>query len=217
VKSLSLCVVALVPLLAAGCGGRGSLPKTFPTTVEHWAGGTLDRVEFIHDFNISDYALVRIESVSPPAHVPDPDENTYAPVTKVLRDAEELFAAGIRSHVSRPPVQTASMTAAASAWATSSGKAGNVLVVRASVVEMDPGSASLRFWVNFGAGSAHTTMSGEVVDSASGRTLLRFERTEVDTGMSNLGLAGYESLLSGEVRETGKRVGKLLASFTPPG
>jgi hypothetical protein len=201
-KKTSISLV--VALLSLGCGGRGSLPKTFPTTVTHWSGGTLDRVEFLQDFNIADYRAVRVESVDyGRATLPTSDENTYKPVMAVLDRATSTFADGLRSNISRPPVET------------SASGAGKALVVRASVTEMDPGSASLRFWVNFGAGKAHTTMSGEVSDSSTGRTLLRFERTEVDTGMTNLGLAGYESLLNGEIRETGKRVGTLLASFTP--
>jgi hypothetical protein len=200
---MKLVTLLVAALFAVGCGGRGSLPKTFPTTVTNWAGGTLDRVEFLQDFSVSDYHAIRVESVdSARATLPERDENTYQPVMAVLDRATNTFADGLRSKISRPPVET-------------SASMGRALLVRASVTEMDPGSASLRFWINFGAGKAHTTMSGEVADSATGRTLLRFERSEVDTGMTNLGLAGYESLLSGEIRETGKRVGTLLASFTP--
>ena len=198
-KSLFL-TFCLLPLV--GCAGRGSLPKTFPSDMKNW-DGKLYRVEFLQDFNITDYSRVRVDAVTSTASLPSADSNTYEPVQKVIARATDHFTAGVRNAMPEKKVDNDYRSS------------GKTLIIHTSVTELDPGSVALRFWVSFGAGASKTEMKGEVTDAATGRTLLRFESTDKDMALGSLGIEGYEGLLAGSIERCGKSVGGLLNAFTP--
>lgn len=93
----------------------------------------------------------------------------------------------------------------------SGGKSAGTLIVRAKVLNMDPGSRAARYWAGFGAGAARAELSGEVVDAATGKVLLRFQQER----RSGVGVAGgdYVNLMNRNLRAIGEDVALILSAF----
>lgn len=199
-----------IPLLmaAGGCASeqesaRRALPAAIPASVDHWNGGKLDHVEFVHNFKLSDYSKVVVEACDTSgAKLPAKDSNTYAPVTTVLSRSTELLANGMRSKLNNIVTVETGQTPATGA--------SKVLLVQTKIGEIEPGSAALRFWIGMGAGGAYADVEGQIVDSESGQTLLRFENGERRSDF----LRDYAGLLNEEITATGQAVGILLEAFT---
>ena len=87
-------------------------------------------------------------------------------------------------------------------------------MLRASIDEMNPGSQSARYWASSGAGAAGTSISGELTDARSGRTLLRFKDRRATSG----GVFGgsYKQVLNENLTDLGQDVGVLLSAFSAP-
>jgi hypothetical protein len=93
----------------------------------------------------------------------------------------------------------------------SGGKGSDTLIVRAKVVEMDPGSRAARYWAGFGAGAARAKVDVQLIDAKSGKVLLKFEQER----RSGVGAAGgdYESLMNRNLSAIGKDLAFILKSF----
>jgi hypothetical protein len=83
--------------------------------------------------------------------------------------------------------------------------------VRARITKSDPGSQAARYWGGFGAGAAKVGISGEIVDGASGKVLVRFTQ-ERRSGFGLLG-GGYRELLDRTMRQIGGDVAGLVRAF----
>jgi hypothetical protein len=215
-------------LAAAGAGGCGhaskSLPANYPATVGSWHYNTLDRVDFVERFALSDYQAVVVEPVAThDVALPPADDNTYEPVKEALGQSTDFFSMGVRSGVKKAlPVDVSSASAGAGGGAEGAGAgrgeggAGSEknLLVRTSVLMMNPGSQAARYWVGFGAGKAETRIKGEIIDGPSGRTLARFEDSKATTG-GFLG-GGYSGLLEDHLTDMGSNVGVLIGAFGKP-
>ncbi|HSC21989.1 MAG TPA: DUF4410 domain-containing protein, partial [Solirubrobacterales bacterium] len=127
-------------------------------------------------------------------------DNTYEPVTEVLKDPAQPFIEGLAEGLGGR-AQVAPGTAAE----------GPALLVRAKVVTMDPGSRAARYWASFSAGAARTELEGEAVDAATGKTLFRFKQ-ERRSGWG-VGGGGYVKLMNKNLRTIGKDVAFVLARF----
>ena len=197
-----------VLIAAAGCGHPSkSLPASYPATVRSWHHGTLDSVEFVERFALSDYQTVLVEPVETQGvPLPPAKDNTYKPVTDALAKATTLVSTGVRQGVK-------GAVAVDSAPSRSSTGAGKELLVRSTVLIMDPGSQAARYWVGFGAGKAETRIKGEIVDGSSGRTLARFEDSAETSG--GLFGGGY-ALLEGHLTDLGSHIGTLVTAFGAP-
>ncbi|MBV9493254.1 MAG: DUF4410 domain-containing protein, partial [Acidobacteria bacterium] len=85
------------------------------------------------------------------------------------------------------------------------------LIIRGKVTEMDPGSRAARYWAGFGAGAARSEIEGEVIDAATGETLLRFTQQR----RSGVGVYGgnYQDLMKRNLNTIGEDVGAMLRVF----
>ena len=202
-------MVALIALVG-GCASeqqkaRNALPQTYPATISKWNNG-LNHVEFVQPFQLNDYAKVVVLPVdSSGTKLPPSDENTYKPVTVILSKSADLFVEGIRGKVKALIPVEASTPAA--------GEAGKWLKVQIRILEMDPGSQAMRYWVGMGAGRAHTRIEGDLIDAQTNQALLHFQ--DDDYGSAGLFGGGYEALLTNEVQTIGENFGVLLIAFTP--
>ena len=86
-----------------------------------------------------------------------------------------------------------------------------MLVVRARLTKLDPGSQAARQWVGFGAGAVKIEMTGEIIDAASRKTLVRFKQ-ERRSGYGAFG-GGYRELFVRTARQIGGDIAGLISAF----
>jgi hypothetical protein len=175
---------------------------TNPGKYTEW-GGEIDELEVVAPFRLAEYSHIAVEPFDNSATpLPDADDNSYAPAKAVLAKAANSFTEGLSESLSKPQ-----------AAVTGAGKEAGpgTLVVRGKVTTMDPGSKAARYWGGFGAGAARTEISGEVVDGASGKVLLRF----LQERRSGWGLFGgdYEKLMNRNLRAIGEDLAGVLTHF----
>lgn len=193
--------VALLSLLASPVAARkGKAPSTEPGRYTDW-NDEIDELEIVETFKLSDYSKVVVEPFdADDTPLPEKDDNTYEPVKEILKDSAGPFVDGLGGEVERIEVSQGP-----------GGKGEGTLIVRGKVLTMDPGSRAARYWAGFGAGAARAEVSGEVVDAATGKVLLRFKQER----RSGVGVAGgdYVKLMQRNLRTIGEDVALILNAF----
>jgi hypothetical protein len=198
---MTLASVLLLLSLAAPAAARGKGAPTTPGKYTEW-NDEIDELEVLQAFKVADYDRVVVEPFDTSrAALPKSDDNTYEPVKNVLAKAAEPFVEGLKGEFSAKPVE---MQEKAKTGA-------RTLVIRAKVVEMDPGSKAARYWAGFGAGAARAQITGEVVDGATGKTLFRFTQ-ERRSGVGMMG-GDYEKLMNRNLRTIGEDLAGVLKAF----
>lgn len=188
----------ILAILQAGAMA-GSKVSTAPGTYRDW-GREVDNVTIVETFHLDGYSDIAVESFDTSKVVlPDPKENTYAAVRSAMGTIKAAFLEGFQRNLRQKPGTNPVR-----------GK-GRALVVRIHVTKMDPGSQAARYFVSFGAGAVKVEMSGEVVDVASRKTLLRFTQ-ERRSGVGGFG-GGYGELFDRTARQIGGDVAFLLNAF----
>jgi hypothetical protein len=196
---LALTFAAMFAVLPGGASARSSPATTAPGKYTDW-GGEIDELEILAPFKLADYDRVIVEPFdTSAAKLPDPDDNTYVPVQRVLSRARDPFASGLAELPQ--PVLAGEMKK----------PEGGALVVRGKILKMDPGSQAARYWAGFGAGAAKTEVTAEVIDARTGDVLLRFHQ-ERRSGVGSLG-GGYDQLLDRNLWTIGKDLGDVLLHF----
>ena len=192
--------LAAVLLASPAVARKGKGPSTEPGKYTEW-NDEIDELEIVETFKLSDYSKVVVEPFDTGGTpLPEKDDNTYEPVQEVLKDPAGPFAEGLTGEIEGVTVSQGS------------GKKGEgTLVVRAKVLTLDPGSRAARYWAGFGAGAARAEVSGEVVDAATGKVLLRFKQER----RSGVGVAGgdYVKLMERNLRTIGEDMALILNAF----
>jgi hypothetical protein len=197
--SLSLVFLSLLALPLAARKGKG--PSTEPGKYEEW-NEEIDELEIVETFKLSDYSKVIVEPFDTEGtELPEKDDNTYEPVKQVLKDPAGPFVEGL----------TGELGGKIAVSQGSGGEAGGTLIVRNKMLTLDPGSKAARYWAGFGAGAARAEVSGEVVDAATGKVLLRFKQER----RSGVGVAGgdYVKLMQRNLRAIGEDMALILNAF----
>lgn len=207
---LLLMLVAALSAAPARARSRHAAPTT-PGKYTEW-NGEIDEIEIVGVWKLADYRRVRVGSFDTSgAKLPEASDNTYEPVKVMLAGAAEPFTAGL-SEALRQGLDVDTATAAGeSGEGTSAAGEPKTLLIRAKVLTMDPGSRAARYWGGFGAGSARTKISGELVDAETGTVLARFTQ-ERRSGVG-IGGGGYVELMSRNLRTIGKDVAGFLNAF----
>ncbi|HEX4498494.1 MAG TPA: DUF4410 domain-containing protein [Thermoanaerobaculia bacterium] len=197
-------VVLALALLALPGGAAQAKTKTgTPTTPGKYTDwdGEMDSLEVVETFKLSDYDRILVEPLDTSGvELPDPKDNTFVPVKRVLAEAAKPLAAGIAED-SPPDVLIGTLKKPEV----------GALVVHAKVVKMDPGSQAARYWAGFGAGAAKTGISGEVSDSRTGKVLLRFQQ-ERRSAVGSYG-GDYDDLMNRNLWTIGKDLANVLQHF----
>ncbi len=198
-------------LIASGTSyARGKAAPTVPGKYKDW-NGEVDELEVVSSFKLADFDHIVVEPLDTSATpLPEKDDNTYAPVKNILALVTKPFAGGLAGGVAEKPQRPEVVLAPRSAKPGETAEPGT-LVIRGKVTTMDPGSRAARYWAGFGAGAARTEISGEVVDGATGKVLLRF----LQERRSGVGSAGgdYESLMERNLVTIGNDIGAALVHF----
>jgi hypothetical protein len=197
--SLSLAFLSLLASPLAARKEKG--PSIEPGKYEEW-NEEIDELEIVETFKLSDYSKVVVEPFDTDGTpLPEKDDNTYEPVQQVLKDPAGPFREGLTGELERK-IEVSQ---------ESGGKAAGTLIVRNKMLNLDPGSKAARYWAGFGAGAARAEVSGEVVDAATGKVLLRFKQER----RSGVGVAGgdYVKLMQRNLRAIGEDMALILNAF----
>ena len=160
-----LVVCALVLLLVPSLYARGKkAAPTAPGTYKEW-GQDIDQIEIMQTFKIADYDKIVVEPLdTSKTPLPDPKEKWYGTLKSALAASTEWFMEAFPKELKAK---------AAVEEGSAPKKAAKTLILRGSVDRMDPGSRAGRYFGGFGAGSASSTLTTEIVDAKSGKVLAR--------------------------------------------
>jgi Domain of unknown function (DUF4410) len=172
---------------------------TAPGTYRDW-NGDIDEVTILQAFNAAGYEAIAVESFDTAGVVlPNPKDNTYAAVQKALSSIKPAFMAGLEQNARRK----------IDASSPGAGK-GRTLVIRARLTKVDPGSQAARYFLP-GAGAVKIAMTGEIIDAASKKTLVRFKQ-ERRSAVGMFG-GGYQELFKRTAHQIGEDIGALVNAF----
>jgi hypothetical protein len=173
---------------------------TTPGTYRDW-NGDIDEVTILQPLHLDAYSNIAVEAFDiTKVPLPNPKENTYEAVRSALNSLKPAFLEGFQKNLRRKPGGQNPVR----------GK-GQTLVVLVRLTKADPGSQAARYWGGFGAGAVKIEMTGEFVDAASRRVLVRFKQ-ERRSGFGMFG-GGYGELFARTGRQIGGDVADLLNAF----
>jgi hypothetical protein len=202
-RNIVLFCLAVGALLSTpGQEARAAQGATAPGTYRDW-NGDIDEVTILQPFNAANYNAIAVESFDTAGvPLPNPNDNTYAAVQTALRLIKPAFMAGLEQNARRK----------IGATKLPGGKGnGGTLIIRARVTKLDPGSRAARYWGGFGAGAVKIAMTGEIIDGASKKILVRFKQER----RSAVGLFGgdYDELFTRTARQIGEDIAGLVNAF----
>jgi hypothetical protein len=157
----------------------------------------VDEVTIIQPFNAASYSQIAVESFdSTRVKLPPANDNTYRAVQSAIHVMKPAFMAGLAEKAHRKANANAP---------------GKMLVVRARLTKVDPGSQAARYFVGFGAGTVKIAIAGEIIDRASGKVLVRFAQ-ERRSAFGAFG-GGYGELFQRTAHQLGGDIGELINAF----
>jgi hypothetical protein len=190
-------ILAFVLFANAAAASKGT---TTPGSYHDW-NGDIDEVTILQPLHLDSYNDIAVEAFDvTKVPLPNPKENTYEAVRAALNSLKPAFLEGFQKNLRRKPGGQNSVR----------GK-GQTLVVLVRLTKADPGSQAARYWGGFGAGAVKIEMTGEFVDAASRRVLVRFKQ-ERRSGFGIFGGA-YGELFARTARQIGGDVADLLNAF----
>jgi Domain of unknown function (DUF4410) len=197
---LALAIVTIAPLAQA----RGGKAPTQPGTYKAW-GPDIDEIEIVKPFKAGDYTTIAIlpfdTSKTP---LPDASEKSYNSVKTVVEGYTETLAEALRDALQgKKKVEIVK----------SAPKSGGTLILRGSVLEVEPGSRAKRYLGGFGAGSAANKMTGELVDAKTGEVLVRFTQARRSGGTFKVAGGNDVQVMRDSIHATGQDVAHILEQF----
>jgi len=190
-------ILAFVLFANAAAASKGT---TTPGTYRDW-NGDIDEVTILQPLHLDVYNDIAVEAFDiTKVPLPNPKENTYEAVRSALNSLKPAFLEGFQKNLRRKPGGPNPVR----------GK-GQTLVVLVRLTKADPGSQAARYFGGFGAGAVKIEMTGEFVDVASRRVLVRFKQ-ERRSGFGMFG-GGYGELFARTARQIGGDVADLLNAF----
>lgn len=194
---------------------------------EDW--NDVSSVEVMEVFRVGEFSRLIVEPVDTSATpVPPPTENTFEPVKAALSGFNSRFVAALKSELSpfevatvdafpanplpTPSIETMQQSVSLDNTQPQKGVATRHLILKLRVLEMDPGSLAARYWAGaFGAGKAGISVTGQLVESATGKSLVKF-RHQV-AGKGGVFGFGYDKLLKTLTEEVAENISELIKAF----
>ena len=168
---------------------------TSPGTYRDWHD--LDEVTIIQPFNASAYSDIAVESFDSSAvKLPETNDNTYRAVQSAIHTMKPAFIQGVAQKAKRK---------------SGPNQPGKMLVIRARLTKVDPGSQAARYFVGFGAGAVKIAIVGEIIDRSSGKVMVRFAQ-ERRSAFGAFG-GGYAALFERTANQLGGDVAGLINAF----
>jgi hypothetical protein len=196
-------VLASLSLALAPHASASSKGSTAPGTYHDW-DGDFDEVTIVQPFRLDSYNDIAVESFDITGlPLPDPKENTFRAVQSAVSKIKPAFLEGFQKELRRKP--------AVNAVTRPPRTRPNILVIRARLTKLDPGSQAARYFVGLGAGAVKVRIAGEILDASSRKTLVRFAQ-ERRSGFGMFG-GGYSDLFTRTAHQIGEDVAGLLNAF----
>jgi hypothetical protein len=204
-RGLLLSVLVLLLIVTPVLYARGKNPTpTAPGTYKDW-GDDIDSIEIVKTFKTSDYdKLVVLPFDTSATPMPDKNEKPYNSVKSVVNGYTQTLVEALR------PELKAKLDVS---QADKAPKASKTLIVRGKVEEISPGSRAKRYLGGFGAGSAGTKLSGEIVDAKSGTVLARFSQERRAAGTWKFGGGNDMDVMRDSIHAVGKDIAHIINSF----
>lgn len=193
-------MVSVAPLAA-----RGNKPApTAPGTYKAW-GADIDEIEIVKSFKIADYDKVVVmpfDTADTP--LPDSKDKSYETIKSVLDGYSLTLVEAIKPELkAKADVERAEKTP----------KTARTLIIRGKVLDLSPGSRAKRYFGGFGAGSAGTKVTGEIVDAKSGEVLARFTQERRSGGTFKVAGGKDMDVMRDSIHATGKDIAHILDAF----
>jgi len=196
-----LATALLIPTLAAA---RGKDAPTAPGTYKAW-GPDIDTIEIVKTFKAADYDTIVVTPFdTAAAPLPEKSEKSYDSVKSALDSYTESFTEALRDAMKGKATVT---------MASSAPKKSKALLIRGKVEAIDPGSRAKRYLGGFGAGSAANRMSGEIVDAATGKVLLKFTQERRSGGTWKFAGGNDVQVMRDSIHAMGQDVAHILEQF----
>jgi len=196
-----LVLLLIVPSIDAR--GKKAAP-TEPGTYKEW-GPDIDQIEILKSFKIADYDKIVVQPFdTSKAPLPDPKEKWYGTLKTALGIYTDSFMESYSKELKAK---------AAVEKSESTPKSSKTLIIRGTVDELDPGSRAGRYFGGFGAGSASTKLSVDIVDAKSGKTLAKVTQKRRSGGTFKAGGGSDLEVMRDAIHAAGKDIARTLDQF----
>lgn len=199
--ALSLCVLTLV--LAPLAEARGSKAVTEPGKYTGWSDADIDEIEIVKTFSSADYDSILVVPFDTSKIKPEGDKAVV--IQGALDGYAAVFVEGLRDDLKG--------AAKVEIVNDAPRKAEKTLVIRGSVEEINPGSRTKRYVGGFGAGAARNKVSVEIIDAATGETLVRFTQAHRSAGTFKFAGGSDAQVLRDGTRAMGEDTAAILNEF----
>lgn len=199
--ALSLCVLTL--LFAPFAEARGKKAETAPGKYTGWSEADIDEIEIVKTFAAGDYDHIVVMPFD--VSKVDAKGDKAVVIQGALDGYTAVFVEGLRDDIGEK--------AKVEIGDKEPKKSEKTLILRGSVDELDPGSRTKRYIAGFGAGAAHNKVSVEIVDAATGETLVRFTQAHRSAGTFKFAGGSDAQVLRDGTRAMGEDTAAIINSF----
>lgn len=171
-RALVLCSLVLLIVPALYARGKKAAP-TAPGTYKEW-GQDIDEITINQTFKIADYDKIVVEPIDTSnTPLPDKKEKWYGTMKSALAASTEWFMEAFPKELkAKADVEESS----------SPGRKSKTLIIKSTIDSMDPGSRAGRYFGGFGAGSASSKVSADIIDAKSGKVLAHVTQARRSAG-----------------------------------
>jgi hypothetical protein len=199
---VSILVLSLVVPALYARGKKAA--STDPGTYKDW-GDDIDQIEIMKTFKMADYDHVVVLPFDT-TKVPLPDKNAkwYGTLKIALAGYNEAFIEAFEKELkAKVDVKQASEAP----------KTSKTLIIRGAVEELDPGSRAGRYFGGFGAGSASTKISVDIVDAKSGKVLAHITQSRRSGGTWKPAGGSDAEVMRDSIHATAKDIAHAVDAF----
>lgn len=192
-----LCAVVLAPVAEA----RGKKATTEPGRYKQW-GDDIDEIDIAKSWKTADYDKIVVAPFdTASAALPEGKENEAKQVLASFTDTlTEAFRTELKA---KAKVEQSAKP----------GKAPRTLILRGKVEGIDPGSRAKRYFGGFGAGSAGTKVTGELVDASSGAVLVTFTQERRSGGTWKVAGGNDTAVMRDSIHALGQDIAHIVDAF----
>ena len=194
-RCTALLLLAVLTLVALPSQARDKATPTAPGKYKEW-GPDIDEIEIAKTFKIAGYDRIVVEPFDT-SKVPLPDQKAkwYGTMKMTLAGYTQAFAEALQKELKAK---------AAVEQANQAPKSAKTLVVRGTVLDLDPGTR---------AGPASTKVTVEIVDAATGEVLARVTQGRRSAGTWKPVGGSDLDVMRDAIHATGKDVAHVLDAF----